>query len=306
MSGKLMSIRRAGSCVDCSAELPVGTSAYWLATERVVRCVECSVFAADALTAPQLVVTPTLPSPAAANPTPERVEDVAGGSAMHEYERRSTRELARKERAVSEDAEWRATIKESRPVMGRIAAALTPKPVITAESQSTKAWKVGSEGEERVAEVMAPITGVAVLHDRLVPGTRANIDHIVVGPAGVFVVDAKKYTGALEVRDVGGLFRTDQRLYVNNRDRTKTVDGVLGQMEVVRTALGDAFPDVPVRGVLCFIGSSWGWRLRIKIIKGVTVVWPDGLPGVVAADGFHAGSVEAIADHLRSKLKPAK
>ena len=164
---------------------------------------------------------------------------------------------------------------------------------------------MGQRGEERVAEVMAPVTGVAVLHDRLVPGSRANIDHIVVGPSGVFVVDAKKYVGALEVRDVGGMFRTDERLYVNNRDRTKQVDGVLGQLDVVRTALGDAFPDVPVRGVLCFIGSTWGRRLRIKVVKRVTVVWPDGLPGVVAAEGPHADAVEAIAAHLRSELKPA-
>lgn len=33
-------------------------------------------------------------------------------------------------------------------MLGRVAAALTPKPVITPESQSTRAWKVGSEGEE--------------------------------------------------------------------------------------------------------------------------------------------------------------
>lgn len=299
MTGKLMSIRRAGICVDCSTELAIGTSAYWLATERVVRCVEC--------TAPDPVVrlsVPTPTAPAATRPAATRVEDVAGGSALHEYERRSARELAKKEKVVADDAEWRAAIREERPVLGRIAAAFTPKPVITPESQPTKAWKVGSEGEERVAEVMATVTGVEVLHDRLVPGSRANIDHIVVGPAGVFVVDAKKYTGAIEVRDVGGFFRVDERLYVNNRDRTSTVDGVLWQLEVVRTALSESFPDVPVSGVLCFIGCEWGWRMRMKVVKGVTAVWPVALPDVVAAGGPYAADVAAIAAHLRSKLKP--
>lgn len=177
--------------------------------------------------------------------------------------------------------------------------------MITPESQSTKAWKVGAEGEQRVAEVMATATGVEVLHDRLVPGTRANIDHIVVGPNGVFVVDAKKYTGAIEVRDVGGFFKLDERLYVNNRDRTSTVDGVLGQIDVVRTALADAYSEVPVTGVLCFIGCDWGWRMKQKKVKGVTVLWPLALPDHVSADGPHAADLAAIAAHLRSRLKPA-
>lgn len=291
MTGKLMSIRRAGACADCGTELAAGTSAYWLATERVVRCVGC---------------TGSSPSRSTADPVlPAHAEDVAGGSALHEYDRRSTRERAKKEKVVADDAEWRAAIREERPVLGRLAAALTPKPGITPESQPTKAWKVGAEGEQRVAEVMATATGVEVLHDRRVPGSRANIDHIVVGPGGVFVVDAKKYTGAIEVRDLGGLFRLDERLYVNGRDRTSVVDGVLGQIEVVRTALGDAFPGVEVRGVLCFIGCGWGWRMRPKVVKGVTALWPTALPEHVSADGPHAPEVDSIAAHLRQRLKPA-
>lgn len=301
MAGKLMNLKRAGTCADCSADLSVGTPAYWVAAERVVRCVVC--VGGSTAEAPVLPEAPTVPRP---RPAPAPVDrDVAGGSALHEYERRSTRERAKKEQRVAEDAEWRAAIKEERPVLGRLAAALTAKPVITPESQSTKAWKVGAEGEQRVAEVMATATGVEVLHDRRVPGSRANIDHIVVGPQGVFVVDAKKYTGAVEVRDVGGLFRVNERLYVNGRDRTALVEGVLGQIEVVRTALADAFPEVPIRGVLCFIGCEWGWRMRPKVVKGVTSLWPVALPEHVCAAGPHVSEVPAIAAHLRSRLKPA-
>jgi len=312
MTGKLMKIRRAGACADCGAELPVGTSAYWVATEKVVRCVQCVGQApADPQPAAESVILPRLadtpPDRVTPKPQPGSVSDtnVAGGSALHEYDRRSAKERAKKEQKVAADAEWRATVKQERPILGHIVAAFTPKPVITPESQSTKAWKVGAEGEQRVAEVMATATGVEVLHDRRVPGSKANIDHIVVGPKGVFVVDAKKYTGEIEVRDVGGLFKVDLRLYVNNRDRTSTVDGVLGQLEVVRTALADAYPNVPVSGVLCFINADWGWRMKQKIVKGVTVLWPLALPDHVSADGPHAQQVEAVAAHLRSRLKPA-
>jgi hypothetical protein len=36
---------------------------------------------------------------------------------------------------------------------------------------------------------------VIALHDGLIPGTKGNIDHISVAPAGVLVVDAKAYKG---------------------------------------------------------------------------------------------------------------
>jgi hypothetical protein len=39
--------------------------------------------------------------------------------------------------------------------------------------------------------------GFVVFHDLHVPGSPANIDHLVVGPTGVFVVDSKAYTGTL-------------------------------------------------------------------------------------------------------------
>lgn len=290
---KLMKLRRDGVCAACQTQLASGTNAHWFAAEHLVRCVECCGSA-------PAHVEPTLEDSSAAELT-----DIAGGSAQGEYDRRSTRELANKEKRISEDAEWRVAIKEQRPVLGRVAAALTPKPQITPESQSTRAWKVGAEGERRVAEVLEQAAGIEVLHDRLVPGSRANIDHIAIGPSGVFVIDAKKYTGQIEVRDVGGLFRTDQRLYVNNRDRTKVVDGVLHQVDVVRTALGDDFSDVPVRGVLCFVGCEWGWIMRTKSIKDVTALWPTALPNHVAVAGLHAERIGGIADRLRTNLRPA-
>jgi hypothetical protein len=284
---KLMNIRRPDVCVGCGAQLDAGTEAYWIAAERVVRCVTCH-----------------------GGPTPvvakvETVQDAAGRSAQQEYEKRSARELARKQQAVAEDAEWRESMKEKRPVLGRVVTAITPKPQITPESQGTKAWKTGAEGERRVAEVLTGVPGIEVLHDRRVPGSRANIDHIVVGPTGVYVVDAKKYTGEITTRDKGGLLKSDLRLYVGTRDQTKLVEAMLWQVDVVRRALGDQYADVPVRGVLCFIGCEWGWIKRAKHVKQVVALWPTALPGHVSADGPHRDRVPAVAAHLRDRLRPA-
>ena len=38
-----------------------------------------------------------------------------------------------------------------------------------------------------------------ILHDRRVPGSPANIDHLVIGPTGVFVVDAKNFSHQLSL-----------------------------------------------------------------------------------------------------------
>lgn len=294
-----MELRRPDRCAECDAELAIGTTAYWHRSRRVVICADCYL--------PSEAPARPADAPSNQDPADDSPAGVAGGSAQREYDKRAQREMARKRRAVADDEEWRATIKAERPVLGRIVTAFTPKPQVGPESQSTAAWKTGADGERRVAEVLADVPGIEVLHDRLVPGQRgANIDHIVVGPSGVFVVDAKKYSGRLEVRDVGGIFRLDERLYVAGRDRSKTIDGVLGQVEVVRAALGDEFGEVPVRGVLCFIGCDWGFRLKAKELRGVRIVWPLALPETVAADGVHTARVAAVAERLRSQLRPAR
>jgi hypothetical protein len=56
--------------------------------------------------------------------------------------------------------------------------------------------------------------GVIALHDRLIPGTRGNIDHIFVAPTGVWVVDSKAYQGKVVQREVGPLWWRDNELYI--------------------------------------------------------------------------------------------
>jgi hypothetical protein len=71
-----------------------------------------------------------------------------------------------------------------------------------ARRQSTEAWRIGAEGEEATAADLAPLErrGFVVLHDWKPPGSRANIDHIVVGPTGVFTIETKNYGGVVYFR----------------------------------------------------------------------------------------------------------
>ena len=44
---KLMKLGRDDVCVDCEKPVVAGTTAYWFAAERVVRCVDCYLPATD-------------------------------------------------------------------------------------------------------------------------------------------------------------------------------------------------------------------------------------------------------------------
>jgi Nuclease-related domain len=53
-------------------------------------------------------------------------------------------------------------------------------------STDAVAWRRGAAGERRTARLLSPLErqGWVVLHDLAVPGSRANIDHLVIGPGG--------------------------------------------------------------------------------------------------------------------------
>jgi hypothetical protein len=55
----------------------------------------------------------------------------------------------------------------------------------------------GPAGERRTARLLDRLTrdGYVVFHDLAVPrNTSANVDHLVIGPTGVFVIDSKQWT----------------------------------------------------------------------------------------------------------------
>ncbi len=78
-------------------------------------------------------------------------------------------------------------------------AAITLAKAFWGPRQTTVAWRKGAEGEERLGRRLNKLEehGFHVLHDLQVPGSKANVDHLVIGPTGLFAVDAKNYTGGL-------------------------------------------------------------------------------------------------------------
>ena len=210
--------------------------------------------------------------------------------------------------AVGERAIWDTRVQEARclrcepwsaPHTSVAAATISSGP------QHERAWARGAEGEEKLARTLekrAAGRGVALLHDRRMPGSRANVDHIAVGRAGVFVIDAKRYSGRIAVERRGGLLRPrTSHLIVGGRDKTELVDGVLAQAEVVRALLAAAIPVLPV---LCFVDGDWPFMPRLEV-RGVPIVWPRQTAKLCRGDGpLDPGSVEAVAERSPAASPP--
>jgi hypothetical protein len=215
---------------------------------------------------------------------------VAGASAQREFERRREARKARQ--------------RERYGALGGVAAALSSGP------QHERAWARGAEGEAKLAQMLEKRTAdhdVVLLHDRRMPGSRANIDHIAIGRPGVFVIDAKRYAGRIAVERRGGLLspRTSH-LIVGGRDKTKLVDGVLAQAEVVRACLtASGHDEVPVQPVLCFIDGDWPWMARLEV-QGVPVIWPRQAADLCRADGpLDSASTKAVAGVIARRFPAA-
>lgn len=210
-----------------------------------------------------------------------------GASARAEHERRHANREARIEQ------KW------GTGRIGKVAKFLSDDP------QTTKAWAQGATGEERVAQVLHEHLGerAILLHDRRVPGTRGNIDHIAIALSGVWVIDSKKYQGKVERRDVGGWFRTDERLYVGGRDRTKAVEGLGWQRAAVLEALGPE--SVEVHLALAFVGAEWPLLFAKPFMLGdVWVSWPSRLAELIAGEGGTATEedLDRVARRLSERL----
>jgi hypothetical protein len=66
-------------------------------------------------------------------------------------------------------------------------------------SEQARTWQRGAHGERRTARLLERLTrdGFVVFHDLAVPGSLANVDHLAIGPTGIFVIDSKQWTGSV-------------------------------------------------------------------------------------------------------------
>src|SRR5918994_1903142 len=165
-------------------------------------------------------------------------------------------------------------------------------------SAAILAWRRGATGERRTARLLAPLErrGWAVLHDLAIPGTQANIDHLVIGPGGVIVVDSKQYRGRLHL-DRHGMVWHGRRLLVS------ALRKVLWAADQADEVLGVA--DITVAAVVAVHGASVPWGLLQA--DGVTILPARRLPDLLQALPPVLGSERVVwlADRARLRFRAA-
>jgi hypothetical protein len=233
-----------------------------------------------------------------------------GASAQAEYRRRRAIERARWTRGLP----WRvAVVLAAGGAAGLLAAQVAPDlagllAVVAAAglgwrlrfcpSADTLAWRRGATGERRTARLLAPLErrGWAVLHDLAIPGTQANIDHLVIGPGGVLVLDSKKYRGRLRL-DRYGMVWHGRHLLVS------ALRKVLWASDQADEVLGVA--DIQVAAVVAVHGASVPWGCLQA--DGVTIVSARRLPGLLLRLPSMLGpeQVAWLADQSRLRFRAA-
>ncbi|GAB2910734.1 nuclease-related domain-containing DEAD/DEAH box helicase [Streptomyces mayteni] len=146
-------------------------------------------------------------------------------------------------------------------------------------------WEAASEGERLVAAQLLMLGGRGwrLLMDRMWPGTRAaNVDMLLIGPGGAYVIDVKNWARAPEGPDDPRLARETAKLLAVTRATEQAV-----------TALG--MSPVAVHPVMVFAGH------RVTATAGRVRLFGESEVGRALAAERHrlsAAMVRAVADHL--------
>lgn len=159
-------------------------------------------------------------------------------------------------------------------------------------------WDAGAAGEERVAAALAGADphSSRVLHDRLLAAGRseANLDHLFVCRAGVFLIDAKNWIGAVTVynESLWQHFTTpDGRRSENKKDELDKVRRMAAQAHAVSGCA--------VTPVLCLAGDQPRQLAEPAVVRGVQVVpigglldWLQAQPAVMSPDDVATKAVD--------------
>ena len=162
------------------------------------------------------------------------------------------------------------------------------------------ALEKGERGELAAAVLLAPLNnhGFHRLDDRAVPDSDANVDHLLAGPPGVIIVDAKNWSGSLTI--------ADRAVRHNGRSRRQMIEGMRALAVVVADLLHEAFPEmrVPVWPVAAFVGEARpavrSVVERVHILDGEDVeAWALAQPAVL-----QPAAIERVLAHLDTHLPP--
>src|SRR5512132_2441286 len=229
-----------------------------------------------------------------------------GRSALAAYRRRRAEELAGWTRSLA----WRAPLVAAAGAVAQVLAAQggLPRAGLTGvavaalvgwrlrfrPSEQARSWRRGAHGERHTARLLRRLVrdGFVIFHDLAVPGSDVNVDHLVIGPTGVFVIDSKQWTGQVHQSADGLAWHNDYRL-----DRTLEIVG--WETETVGRLLGTR-----ATALLCVHRAQvQGGALHAQ---GVAIMSANRLRDALGQDRVLSDAdVELLAAATRLRLRPA-
>jgi hypothetical protein len=229
-----------------------------------------------------------------------------GRSARTQYRRRRAGELA----AWSRSLAWRAPLVLA---AGLVAGALAAQAGLPGAglagltvavlvgwrlrfrpSSQARAWQRGAKGERHTARLLDRLgrEGYVIFHDLAMPDSPTNLDHLVLGPSGVFVIDSKDWTGQVHQS-------SDGLIWHNHYCLDRTLETVGWQAETLGRLLG-----VAVAPLVCVHGAHiqhGGLRAQ-----GVAIVSATLLRSALGYDQVLSDTdIERYAATARMRLRPA-
>jgi Nuclease-related domain len=161
-------------------------------------------------------------------------------------------------------------------------------------SKQVTAWRRGTQGERRTARLLDRLTrdGFVVFHDLAVPGSPANVDHLVIGPSGVFIIDSKQWSGSVH-QGADGL------AWHNHYPLDRTLETVRWEAETLGRLLGTR-----TAAVVCVHGAQvHGGGLDVQ---GVAIVPAHLLRGALGFERVLSDAeVALLATTAQASLRPA-
>ncbi|MEY9890738.1 hypothetical protein ABIA35_000719 [Catenulispora sp. MAP12-49] len=136
-------------------------------------------------------------------------------------------------------------------------------------------------GEAATAKAIKPLRfqGFTALHDRrLAPGAvpgipPVDIEHLLIGPAGVFLLDSKNWASGPKVEMIG------DKLFVGMDNRESTLKRLDLEAQNLTSALRPSLPrGVKVEPVL--VVHAKDLRPTPRFLEGVTILLPEQFPSV--------------------------
>jgi hypothetical protein len=251
------------------------------------------------------------PVPVLADPThtPTGGYGTPGRSALATYRH----ERARERGAWARTLPWRAAVvlavtagaalltavvglhRAAPPLAGLAAGAVVGWRLRFRVSTDTRAWRDGARGERATARLLRRLGhhGYTVFHDMAIPGTPANADHVVIGPAGVVLVDSKRYTGRVWQGP-------DGRVWHNHYPMDRPLRSLRLECAAIAGLLG-----APVRPLVCVHGARVDFA---GLSAGEVEILPAGrLRASLTGPGQQRRStdVAALVARAHTMLRPA-